>query len=291
MIPLVFGQVTIEGIIMSNITIKDVRSFWDANPLSASAIPYPLGTREYFEYYDGLREKNESLGFSYQLHEYKSFSGKKVLDVGSGNGYVLSWYAREGAEVYGVDISSTGIELCRKRFEYAGLHGNFQEANSEGLPFEDNTFDCVCSMGVLHHTPDTVKAVSQIFRVLKPGGRLIVMLYHRDSALYRIRFRLRHIFTGKALQEMVNEVDGAGNPKGDVYSKFELRRLLGQFEQLELFVRLLQGWMLIPKGGRIIPTGLLKPFEKYWGWFLYARGIKPDGIMSAQAMDLRTGEG
>lgn len=275
---------------MSNIKIQDVRSYWDANPLCASAIPYSLGTPEYFEYYDGLREVNEDLEFSYQLHEYKSFAGRKMLDVGSGNGYVLSWYAREGAEVYGVDISSTGIDLCRKRFEHSGLHGNFQVANAEELPFEDKTFDCVCSMGVLHHTPDTAKAVGEIFRVLKPGGRLIVMVYHRDSALYRFHFRLRRFFTGKTLQEMVNEVDGVGNPKGDVYSKSELWELLGRFEQLELFVRLLQGWMVIPKKGRLIPTRLLKPFEKRWGWFLYARGIKPDNAINAEEIYLCTEE-
>ena len=160
-----------------------MRSFWEANPLAAAAIPYPLGTREYFEYYNRLREANESLEFSYWLHEYKAFAGKKVLDVGSGNGYVLSKYAQEGAEVYGVDLTQTAINLCRRRFELLGLPGNFSVGNAERLPFGDETFDCVCSMGVLHHTPDTPRAVEEVFRVLKPGGRLIVMFYHRNSAL------------------------------------------------------------------------------------------------------------
>src|SRR5215213_10298160 len=113
-----------SGMKSEAIRIEDVRSFWDANPLCAAAIPHPLGTAQYFANYDALREANESLDFSYQLHEYRQFAGKKVLDVGSGNGYVLSKYAREGAEVYGVDLTPTAIDLCQERFKLLGLHGH-----------------------------------------------------------------------------------------------------------------------------------------------------------------------
>lgn len=258
----------------TNITVDDVKKYWNNNPLCAAAIPYELGTKEYFEYYNKLREANESIDFSYKLHEYKSFTGKKVLDVGCGNGYVLSKYAQEGAQVFGVDITETGIDLCKKRFGYLGLQGDFRVANAEKLPFEDETFDCVCSMGVLHHTPDTPGAVDEIFRVLKPGGRLIVMFYHRNSAWYRIRMPLESILTGKSISQLVNEVDGVGNPKGDIYSKKELKELLHQFSQIEMFAGLLNGWMLLPKIGFCIPDLLLKPFERKLGWFLYAKGIK-----------------
>src|SRR5215218_3441349 len=178
------------------VEIEDVRNYWDDNPLSSAAIPYALHTPEYFEFYDTLRELNESVEFSYRLHEYSAFAGKKVLDVGSGNGYVLSKYAREGAEVYGVDLTPAAITLCQQRFALLGLRGHFDIANAERLPFADETFDCVCSMGVLHHTPDTAAAVAEIYRVLKPGGRLIVMFYHRDSVLYRVTFPLLRMVHG-----------------------------------------------------------------------------------------------
>jgi ubiquinone/menaquinone biosynthesis C-methylase UbiE len=257
------------------IDIDDVRSFWDENPLCAAAIPHALGSPEYFAHYDAMREANESLAFSSRLHEYPAFTGKKVLDVGSGNGYVLSKYAREGAHVYGVDLTPTAISLCQQRFALLGLRGHFELANAERLPFADNTFDCVCSMGVLHHTPDTATAVEEIFRVLKPGGRLIVMFYHRDSALYRFNFPVQRLLSRKSMQQLVNEVDGVGNPKGHVYSKAELRGLLRRFESIEMFTGLLQGWMVLPRGGRFIPDRLLQRFESRWGWFLYAKGNKP----------------
>ncbi len=260
--------------IMSKLQIQEVRSFWETHPLCASAIPYPLGTPEYFDCYDRLREANETLQFSYWLHEYKHFVGKRVLDVGSGNGYVLSKYAQEGAEVAGIDITEAGIDLCRKRFASLGLRGHFVVGNAEELPFESDTFDCVCSMGVLHHTPDTEKAVDEIYRVLKPGGEVIVMVYYRNSALYRLKFPLIRFVSGKSIQQLLNEVDGVGNPKSNVFSKNELRRLLDEFKDLRIFVGLLQGWMLLPRGGRLISNRLLKYFQKYLGWFLYAKGRK-----------------
>lgn len=257
------------------VQIEEVRDYWESHPLCAEAIPHELGTKEYFDYYDRLREANESVEFSYALHEYRAFAGKKVLDVGCGNGYVLSRYALEGADVTGVDITPTGIELTRRRFDLMGLEGDFRVANAEQLPFDDETFDCVCSMGVLHHTPDAQRAVDEIHRVLKPGGLLIVMFYHRDSSLYRLRFRLERLRTGKSLEQLVNEVDGFGNPKGDVYSRDELRRLLDGFEELEMFAGLLQGWMVSRRVGPLLPAALLRPFARRWGWFLYAKGQKP----------------
>ena len=187
---------------VDNVTIDEVHDFWNDNPLCATIVPHTLGSKEYFEYYDKLREDIESREFSYKLHEYKDFKGKKVLDVGSGNGYVLSRYATEGAQVFGVDITETGIDLCNKRFGHMGLTGDFRVADAQRLPFDDNTFDCVCSMGVLHHVPDTEKAVAEVFRVLKPGGRLIVMFYHKNSILYRINYGLHALFGKKSMQQL-----------------------------------------------------------------------------------------
>jgi ubiquinone/menaquinone biosynthesis C-methylase UbiE len=260
---------------MSNPTADEVRDFWNTNPLCARIIPFPLGSREYFEYYDPLRESIESLEYSNRLHEYRDFRGKRVLDVGAGNGYVLSKYAQEGAEVYGIDITPTAIDLCRKRFAYRNLRGDFRVAEAERLPFQDATFDCVCSMGVLHHVPDTEKAVAEIFRMLKPGGRLIVMFYHRNSAQYRVKYALLSRMQGRPIQKLVNEFDGVGNPKGAVYSRRELAQLLGAFESVKMSVGYLTGDMVLPRGGRFVPNLLLRPFAGWCGWNLYAKAFKP----------------
>jgi SAM-dependent methyltransferase len=260
---------------MQAVTTQEVRAFWDRNPLSASCIPYPLGSRDYFEYFDGLREAIDSPAEAARIHEFAAFAGKRVLDVGCGNGYVLARYALHGALVHGIDITPTAVQLCRQRFHYDGLEGDFREADAEHLPFADDHFDCVCSMGVLHHVPNPANAVAEIHRVLKPGGRLIVMFYHKHSALYGLNFRLRRLVTGKSIRQLVNEYDGAGNPKGEVYSRADLERLLRYFTELEMRARFLEGFMIVPKLGRLLPRVLFKPFERYWGFNLYAKARKP----------------
>jgi 2-polyprenyl-3-methyl-5-hydroxy-6-metoxy-1,4-benzoquinol methylase len=118
------------------VTIDEVKKFWNSKPLCSEVIPYELGSREYFTYYDKLREEIESIEVSYKIHEYQNFAGKKVLDVGCGNGYVLSHYAKQKADVYGIDITEKGIQLTKKRFDYQKLSGTFEVANAEQLcPF------------------------------------------------------------------------------------------------------------------------------------------------------------
>jgi ubiquinone/menaquinone biosynthesis C-methylase UbiE len=251
-------------------SITEVKGFWEENPLSTAAIHYRPGSPEFYQIYDSLREMNEPPDFARILHEYDRFSGKRVLEVGCGNGYTLGKYAQAGAEVYGIDVTETAVDISRKRFEYQKLKGDFIVGNAEDLPYESDFFDCVCSMGVLHHVPHTEKAVAEIHRCLKPGGRLIVMVYHRDSIPYRVVMPLRSFLTGKSLQQLVNEVDGAGNPKGDVYSKKELKELLRQFRNLEIFCGLLQPQKL----RRLLPTSIGERLGAKWGWFLYAKAYK-----------------
>ncbi len=258
-----------------HVTIEEVRDFWQRNPLCVNGIPYLAGTPQFFTEFDTQRESIESIPFSYALHEYLDFNKKKVLDVGSGNGYVLSKYATEGADVFGIDITQEGIDLCRKRFDYLNLQGHFQVADAQELPFADNTFDCVCSMGVLHHVPDTQKALDEIYRVLKPGGRLIVMFYHRNSAKYQFKYRVWSWVTGKSMQQLVNEFDGIGNPKGTVFSKIQLNIMLASFTEVKMQVGFLETRDVILRGARHLPDNLFKLFEPFLGWNLYAKGRKP----------------
>ena len=259
----------------SSVTTEEVRDFWQSNPLCASGIPHPLGSKEFFEVYDTQREEIESIPYSCALHEYRNFKGKKVLDVGCGNGYVLAKYAQEGAEVFGIDITQAGVDLCKKRFEFIGLKGEFRVADAQMIPFPDDTFDCACSMGVLHHVPDSQRALGEIYRVLKPGGRLIVMFYHRNSAKYKFKYRVWSWVTGKSMQQLVNEYDGVGNPKGAVFSKAQLADMLSRFTDVQMHVGYLETRDIILRGARFLPDNLFKPLAFLVGWNLYAKAYKP----------------
>jgi ubiquinone/menaquinone biosynthesis C-methylase UbiE len=250
--------------------IERVKEFWEENPLSTASIDADAGSPDFFEQYDSLREKNEPRTFARALHEYERFKGKRVLEVGCGNAYTLARYAEHGAEVHGIDITEAAIRISRKRFGYRTLKGNLIVGNAEELPYRTEYFDCICSMGVLHHVPDPVKAVAEIYRCLKPGGRLIVMFYHRNSLLYRIVMPIKSLLTGKRLEQLVNEVDGVGNPKGRVYSKRELRHLLADFRDLKMFAGLVQPSIL----RNLLPSRITEMVGRRWGWFLYAKARK-----------------
>lgn len=259
---------------LGSVTTENVRSFWQKNPLCVSGNPHDIGSYAFFDYYNNLREEIESKAFSLKLHEYPDFANKRVLDVGCGNGYVLANYAKEGAKTYGIDITSAGIDICRQRFDHLNLDGDFRVADAQSLPFEDNFFDCVCSMGVLHHVPDTQLALDEIYRVLKPGGRLIVMFYHKNSAKYQFKYRLFNIFGKKTMQQLVNEFDGIGNPKGTVFSKDELAEALIKFNQVSMKVGYLSTGDIILRGYRFLPPNLFKPLASLLGWNLYAKAYK-----------------
>lgn len=156
-------------------------------------------------------------------YETSRVSGKKLLDIGCGNAYVTCLYAGAGAGVSAIDLTEKAVELTKSRLNIQGLSAEVQKADAENLPFDDQSFDVVVSFGVLHHTPDTEKALAEIFRVLKPGGRILLMLYHRNSFAYQLLFRIKRLiqpgWRGKSADDQVNAVDGAENPLGKVYSK------------------------------------------------------------------------
>lgn len=110
--------------------------------------------------------------------------------------------------------------------------------------------------------------------MLKPDGLAILMLDHRDSVRYRANLFLPRLRTDRSMEEPARAVDGAGNPRGDVYSKEELRWLLDRFADVECFTGLLMRDML-PNLGWLVHETLLCMFERPWGWFLYAKGTRP----------------
>lgn len=100
-----------------------------------------------------------------------------VLEIGCGTGFFIInlWQAGLVERAYATDISSGMVDACRRNAERVGLTDLVgKAADAEGLPFDDNSFDLVVGHAVLHHLPDVPGALAECFRVLKPGGRLVI---------------------------------------------------------------------------------------------------------------------
>jgi len=120
----------------------------------------------------------------------EDLKGKLALDVGCGTGRFAEVATRWGARVVGVDLSAAA-EVAAKNLADRDFVA-FQ-ADVFSLPFAPETFDCIYSMGVLHHTPDCEKAVKVLPQYLKPGGTLAVWLYSAYNRWYRFSDQYRKI--------------------------------------------------------------------------------------------------
>jgi SAM-dependent methyltransferase len=284
-----------------------VRAFWQEHPCGTKFSDAELGTREFFE-----RVEAHRYGKEWHIPiaaDFASTRGLKVLEIGCGLGTDGAQFARAGADYTGIDLTEASIGLARKRFELSGLKGEFRVADAEELDFADETFDLVYSHGVLHHTPDTEAAVREIHRVLKAGGRAMVMLYHRGSYNYRIGIRvlrragagllrseggikLVHTLTGEPIDSLrehaqlartngnspaddflSQSTDGAGNPLARVYSRSEARELFKIFRQVELRAYFLNK-RFIPLIGNLLPRSIESALAKRWGWHLWIYATK-----------------
>jgi ubiquinone/menaquinone biosynthesis C-methylase UbiE len=112
--------------------------------------------------------------------------GKSVLDAGCGTGIFSIIFANHGAgKVTGIDISEGSLGTARSLKEKFQLdNAEFQQQDMLNLPFADSSFDIVWAWGTVHHTTDPYGAISQLIRVLKPGGSLLLAVYTRTRLTF-----------------------------------------------------------------------------------------------------------
>jgi SAM-dependent methyltransferase len=99
-------------------------------------------------------------------------------------------FVRHGARFIGIDLSDRSLRLTQERFRLYGFAGRLFQADAEFLPFASSFFDVIYSWGVLLCVPNIRSAVEEVHRVLRPGGKAIVMLYHKSSLNYWVSIML-----------------------------------------------------------------------------------------------------
>jgi 2-polyprenyl-3-methyl-5-hydroxy-6-metoxy-1,4-benzoquinol methylase len=164
-------------------SIADVQQYWDARPCNIRHSTKPVGSKEYFD-------EVEARKYFVEPHipafaEFGRWAGKRVLEVGCGIGTDSINFARAGADLTAVELSSESLRIAAQRAEVMGVADRirFLEANAEELTatLTDEPYDLVYSFGVIHHTPRPERALAEMRALVTPGGTLKLMVYHRRS--------------------------------------------------------------------------------------------------------------
>jgi SAM-dependent methyltransferase len=127
-----------------------------------------LGRREAYRYAEGPDAPALAVAAVLEVRP------QRVLEVGCGPGEAAAQIQQSGAEVTALDVSERMVELTRVRGVDARV-GDVQH-----LPFEDGSFDCALAAWMLYHVPEVDRAVSELARVLRPGGRLVAVTNRRE---------------------------------------------------------------------------------------------------------------
>ena len=153
------------------------------------------------------------------------------------------------------DLTEEALANVRHRIQVYGLPQpeSLQVADAENLPFPANTFDLGYSWGVLHHTPNTEKALAELVRVVRPGGEIKIMLYNRRG-MYAWKMWVKHaLLKGRPWKSLrwvlANHIESAGT-KG--YTDKEVKRMLAPLGLTDIRLE-----RFITSNDRVISPGLL----------------------------------
>ena len=211
--------------------------------------------------------------------QFKSFDGKKTLEIGVGLGADHQKLAENGAVLTGIDLTPRAINHTKRRFELMGLNSELQIADAENLPFEDNSFDAVYSWGVLHHSPDTQKAVHEVYRVLKPGGTAKIMVYNKYSLIgymLWVRYALLKFNPFKSLNIIYS--DHLESPGTKAYTYDEAKILFSKFDIDSLDSPLTHADLLTSEVGQKHRGVHLLIAKKIWPRWFFKLIMKKSGL-------------
>lgn len=264
---------------LTTATKEAVRDFWNADPCGTRY----LGEAHEFEAH--ARKRYQLEPFIFDFADFPSGRGLKVLEIGVGMGADYVEWLKAGAQATGVDLSVTSLENARLRCEAARFNSDLRLADAEHLPFSDDSFDIVYSYGVMHHSPDPQQCVREALRVLKPGGRAKIMIYHHRSltgAMLWLRYGIIH---RKSLRQCV--FDHLESPGTKSYTQEEARKLMSAFSDVNMRVEFSPGDLLLHHPSRkfqsafyrivwqIFPRFLFRTIGRRWGLFLLITASKP----------------
>lgn len=205
-----------------------IRDFWDTHPCGAHVVDstFAAEAERFFADYDAHRYRVE--GHILRCLDAIAWRDRQVLEIGLGQGADSEQLIRRGARWSGLDLTAEAVERVRTRLALRQLpYQALRQGSILEPPYAAASFDTIYSHGVLHHVPEIRRASSQIARLLRPDGELIVMLYARWSLHYLLAIGVGARLT-QALAYLAGRYEGRTLRGGyvDAIRKYGLRRYL-----------------------------------------------------------------
>lgn len=248
-----------------------VRSHWEQETCGTR-----YGTsKERKSYFDEIADFRYSFEpFIPEFARFHEAKNKRVLEIGVGAGSDFLNWTRHAEHATGVDLTDAAIRLTDENLRLHDIPPSkytLQRADAENLNLPSESFDIVYSWGVLHHSPETVQALKEVFRVLKPGGHTKIMVYHVHSwtawMLYALYGPLRGHFSMTPRKAVYKHLESPGTK---AYDLSEARRMLEGigFTNVQLSTRLSPGDLL-----EIKPSGKYQSGIHRMIWKFYPRSL------------------
>lgn len=207
---------------LSNISLTNaISDYWNEHIHDLKIANNPIGSAEFFQELETYRF--DKLHYLPQVVDFAAYKNQRLLEIGCGLGIDLTQFAKAGAIVTGVDLSETAVRLAQQNFKQRGLTADFHVMDGEALEFKDNVFDVIYAHGVLQYTADPQKMVSEILRVLRPGGLAIIMVYNTYSWLFAL---------SKLMQVELEHEDA---PIIRTFSIKDFKKMLQAFDRIQIF--------------------------------------------------------
>jgi SAM-dependent methyltransferase len=265
---------------------NNVKNFW--NEASCGELAFYTDNQEGTNYHNEESERYRLEPYIIDFADFKSYSDKLVLEIGVGLGCDHVMFARHGAILHGIDLTERGVLNTKNRLRYFSLSSKLSEGDAENLDFQEGIFDLVYSWGVLHHSPDTPKAISEVYRVLKTGGEAKIMIYNKYSIVGFMLWLRYGFFTGNlklTLSEIYDKF--LESPGTKAYTTEEARLMFSSFRNVEITTVLTHGDLLssnvagqrhrgffLSIGRILLPRFIIKYFFKNSGLFMQIKAIK-----------------
>ncbi|MFH0712178.1 MAG: class I SAM-dependent methyltransferase [archaeon] len=202
--------------------------------------------------------------------DFGKFSGKSVLEIGCGVGAASCLFARNGANVTALDITKQAMEITRANAKIQGVKIKMLNQDVEKMTLENKDFDFIFSWGALHHSKNTIKAFENVARILKKGGRGLIMVYNKNSARYYINGLNWLFLKGKLFRGYNLETVQDFYTDGYYHRHFTLRELREELEKFGLKCNKISithmGYKMLP----FVPRRIEQWVKDNYGWLLVA---------------------